>query len=76
MSNPYRHPISTPVPELQGHVSIASKSPPSCAPGEVDWRKIAKLAGEHGIRYRTNTALLKFLAALCPQGLDAKEGGE
>lgn len=26
MSNPYRHPISTPVPELQGKVSIASKS--------------------------------------------------
>lgn len=36
MNNPYRHPISTPVPELQGQVSIASKSPPSCAPGEVE----------------------------------------
>ena len=29
-----------------------------------DWRRIAKLAGEHGIRYRTNAALEKFLSAL------------
>lgn len=30
----------------------------------LDWRAIAKLAGEHGVRYRTNTAFEKFLAAI------------
>lgn len=30
----------------------------------LDWRAVAKLAGEHGVRYRTNTALEKFLAAI------------
>jgi hypothetical protein len=29
MGNPYRHPISTPVPELQGIASIASRTPAS-----------------------------------------------
>jgi hypothetical protein len=30
----------------------------------LDWRAVAKLAGEHGVRYRTNTALEQFLAAI------------
>lgn len=30
----------------------------------IDWLKVAKLAGEHGIRYRTNRALEQFLTAL------------
>lgn len=33
---------------------------------QVDWRLIAKAAGEHGIRYRTNTALLAFLDEIEP----------
>ena len=37
---------------------------PAAAP--LDWLKVAKLAGEHGIRYRTNRALEQFLAALSP----------
>ena len=31
---------------------------------DVDWRVVARLAGEHGIRYRTNKALVQFLNAL------------
>jgi hypothetical protein len=34
----------------------------------LDWRKIAKLAGEHGVRYRTNASFAKFLAALSANG--------
>jgi hypothetical protein len=30
----------------------------------LDWRAVAKLAGEHGVRYRTNTALEQFLAGI------------
>lgn len=30
----------------------------------LNWSLIAKLAGEHGIRYRTNSALEKFLSAI------------
>jgi len=33
---------------------------------QVDWRLIAKAAGEHGVRYRTNTALLAFLDEIEP----------
>ena len=33
---------------------------------DLDWRVVARLAGEHGIRYRTNKALVQFLAALAP----------
>ncbi len=29
-----------------------------------DWRVVAKLAGEHGIRYRTNSALVAFITAI------------
>ena len=32
-----------------------------------DWLRIAKLAGEYGIRYRTNAALLSFIAALAKE---------
>jgi len=31
---------------------------------DVDWRIVARLAGEHGIRYRTNKALVQFLNAI------------
>lgn len=31
---------------------------------DLDWVRVAKLAGEHGIRYRTNAALAAFLSAL------------
>ncbi len=34
------------------------------APDGLDWKLIAKAAGEHGIRYRTNTALAQFLAEI------------
>jgi hypothetical protein len=40
---------------------------------QIDWRLIAKAAGEHGVRYRTNTALLAFLAAIEP-ALPCKSG--
>ena len=29
--------------------------------GAADWLKIAKAAGEHGVRFRTNRALISFL---------------
>lgn len=41
--------------------------PGALAKGDVkitNWLKVAKLAGEHGIRYRTNRALEEFLTAL------------
>jgi len=41
--------------------------------GNLDWRRIAKLAGEHGIRYRTNAASEKFLEALATP-TDATDG--
>lgn len=31
---------------------------------DIDWRVVARLAGEHGIRYRTNKALVQFLNAI------------
>lgn len=40
-----------------------SHSTPGDAEG-LDWLKIARLAGEYGIRYRTNRALEQFLAAI------------
>lgn len=40
------------------------RSGPTLATVALDWRAIAKLAGEHGVRYRTNTALEQFLAAI------------
>lgn len=40
----------------------------SPAPHELsmgpDWLKVAKLAGEHGVRYQTNTRMKRFLSAL------------
>jgi hypothetical protein len=35
-------------------------SPPK--PDDPYWTRVAKLAGQHGIRYRTNASLLNFLA--------------
>ena len=32
----------------------------------TDWLNVARLAGEHGIRYRTNRALEQFISALPP----------
>lgn len=43
---------------------LASVSSASAEPRALDWRLIAKAAGEHGVRYRTNTAMAKFLAAI------------
>jgi len=43
---------------------LASVSSASEEPEALDWRLIAKAAGEHGVRYRTNTAMAKFLAAI------------
>ena len=34
------------------------------APVKLDWRAIAKAAGEHGVRYRTNSALMAFFAQI------------
>ncbi|RJT41985.1 hypothetical protein D3227_04715 [Mesorhizobium waimense] len=31
---------------------------------EIDWVKVAKLAGEHGVRYRTNASFEAFIRAL------------
>lgn len=31
---------------------------------ELDWRLVAKLAGEHGVRYRTNRAFEQFVTAI------------
>lgn len=39
---------------------------PKRATSEPDWLKIAKSAGEHGVRYRTNASLMKFLDAVRP----------
>ncbi|MDF2621801.1 MAG: hypothetical protein K0S00_4460 [Xanthobacteraceae bacterium] len=45
-----------------------------------DWLQVAKLAGEHGIRYRTNRALERFLSdilsALEPATATAQEGAD
>lgn len=45
---------------------VASSASLSGGAEEVDWRKVAKLAGEHGVRYRTNAGMAKFIAALYP----------
>ncbi|WP_156356025.1 hypothetical protein [Sphingomonas sp. Leaf22] len=47
---------ATPTPPIEGRDADVER--------ERDWRAIAKLAGKHGIRYRTNTALVRFLADL------------
>lgn len=31
---------------------------------DLDWLLVARMAGEHGIRYRTNKALVQFLLAI------------
>ncbi len=54
---------SSPVTDVQQAVPVA----------QIDWRLIATAAGEHGVRHRTNTALLAFLAAVVP-GLPCKSG--
>ena len=46
-----------PVPQGQGLRDALSVT---------DWLAVAKLAGENGIRYRTNAALERFLSALSP----------
>jgi len=38
--------------------------PPVTHVGGPDWLKVAKLAGEHGVRYQTNARMKRFLAAL------------
>lgn len=43
---------------------LADKPDEAGVQGELDWVKIAKLAGEHGIRYQTNERLLRFLAGI------------
>lgn len=43
-----------------------TKEPATEAPGR-DWLKIARAAGEHGVRYRTNRALSLFLDAVTDQ---------
>ncbi|WP_257541215.1 hypothetical protein [Sphingobium sp. CFD-1] len=40
----------------------------------LDWLKVAKLAGEHGIRYRTNRALEQFLAAISSKPTPVEAG--
>lgn len=44
--------------------AAALPKPTPVEAGALDWLRVAKLAGQFGIRYRTNTALEQFLAAL------------
>lgn len=43
---------------------------------QPDWTQIAKAAGEHGVRYRTNSALLAFLAEIRTPAPASGEVGE
>ncbi|SCW57218.1 hypothetical protein SAMN02927924_01450 [Sphingobium faniae] len=62
------------VRRLKRKINIPPKSTPVEA-GALDWRRVAKLAGEFGIRYRTNAAFEQFLAALSQPG-SSESGGE
>lgn len=53
----------------------ALSQPTPVEAGALDWRRVAKLAGEFGIRYRTNAAFEQFLAALSQPG-SSESGGE
>lgn len=47
--------------------------PDPIKPTAADWIAIAKAAGEHGIRYRTNSALIAFLKQIAPHCGDAQQ---
>ena len=72
--------LSTRLEELRSEAwRLASPAPVSPTPASVagealDWLKVAKLAGEYGIRYRTNRALEQFLAALSPKPTPVEAG--
>lgn len=60
--------------ELYRDAARAAITSYSAKPAALDWLHVAKSAGEHGIRYRTNKALEMFLAvvyASSPAGDDA-----
>ena len=57
-------PVDLYLPGNQHLIVTALGAVCAAEPAEYDWLAIARLAGEHGIRYRTNTALEQFLAAL------------
>ncbi len=60
-------------PEALARHRIAATPPDALqtvVEADLDWRLIAKIAGENGIRYRTNAALVKFLNALSLAGGD------
>ncbi len=55
-----------------GYRNAARLSATSAPAGvDLDWRRIAKLAGEYGVRYRTNTSLVRFLDAVTEPALAA-----
>jgi hypothetical protein len=73
--SPDEEPIETDEPRRFAEIAIAALILATVAAANdegvtLDWRAVAKLAREHGVRYRTNTALEKFLAAirLLPKG--------
>jgi hypothetical protein len=68
-------------PYLAGAIAGARAMQAATAGGAVkvkDWLQVARLAGEHGIRYRTNRALERFLSdtlsALEPATATEQEG--
>lgn len=50
--------------------------PDPIKPTQADWIAIAKAAGEHGVRYRTNSALIAFLKQIIPHCGDAQQARE
>ncbi len=51
MSNPYRHPISTPVPELQGIATIAPSRAPVCDKHGLPMSAFRKLSNGQIVNY-------------------------
>ncbi|WP_409788149.1 Lar family restriction alleviation protein [Sphingomonas pseudosanguinis] len=63
---------------LHALLSAARAAPPAIdrEAVQLDWRLVAKLAGEHGVRYRTNRAFEQFVTAiLSTLSADAIRGG-
>lgn len=54
------------IKQLSDALNTALASSAVAPNGEVlDWTKVAKMAGQFGVRYRTNRALEQFFAATC-----------
>lgn len=61
-------------PPKPAYLALASQR--ALVEADLDWLAVAKAAGEHGIRYRTNKALVQFLNTLAALSLTkAQESG-